>query len=131
MQALERAHLKFKNEYTIYEKGKKLPKYCLDFAVFGDYCKIDVECDGHEFHSKQKDCIWDASRNIWLKTHGWDDILRFPEERIKNDIDSCLNEIISVIKSNDEIKKKSLNSRLLIFKILKNLILIWYLIQLG
>ena len=50
--------------------------FYLDFALFCKERKIDIECDGDEFHSKLADVKRDKKRNNLLESLGWA-VLRF------------------------------------------------------
>ena len=60
----------FTNHYT---------KYILDFALFKNKVKIDIELDGWNFHKHQEE--YDEERNEYLKMCGWI-VLRYPTKKI-------------------------------------------------
>jgi very-short-patch-repair endonuclease len=66
----------------------KISKYSLDMAI--PSLKIAIEADGEFWHYSNSDQIAkDARRDEYLKSLGWV-TLRFPGEKIKKDIMSCV-----------------------------------------
>lgn len=66
--------------------------YCLDFGVFCKRGKIDVECDGREFHSGENAHEKDRRRNNELTSYGWS-ILRFSGREINETPKGCVKKI--------------------------------------
>ncbi|WP_061810493.1 endonuclease domain-containing protein [Rossellomorea vietnamensis] len=80
----------FFDEQVYVKKGNK--HYEFDFVVYGDFCKVVVECDGpHHFQNHR----WykDLMRDLWTVTNDFQDVLRFNRSQIRNNIDGCLTEI--------------------------------------
>ena len=66
-KALERAKINFIEQYPVKERtGDFAPKYMLDFLVTSGNFRIDVECDGEEFHSGYNKHKKDIYRDAWL-----------------------------------------------------------------
>lgn len=62
-------------ERQVYESvGKK--NYCLDFALFCQNGRVDVECDGDTWHATPEQIPQDNERNNDLEKKGWA-VLRF------------------------------------------------------
>jgi very-short-patch-repair endonuclease len=64
-------------------------RYRLDFAISPKMLKINVECDGKDYH----DIEWtqiekDRQRNAYLTSKGWA-VLRFSGRSIHRDISEC------------------------------------------
>jgi len=111
--ALKKANIKYKSQYTIHDaKDKWNAKYILDFLVYGEYCKIAVECDGNTYHGSLKAKEHDLKRDLWVKQIGIDDTLRFDTEQIKYNMDGIIKHIKNMIQAYDKVKydkqKKSL-----------------------
>ncbi|MFC1613516.1 endonuclease domain-containing protein [Patescibacteria group bacterium] len=71
-------------------------KYFLDLAIFCRSGKIDIECDGKEYHSPDEAVIKDRLRNNQLASHGWC-VLRFSGQEINHNIENCINVIEKTI----------------------------------
>ena len=68
--------------------------YWLDFALFHNGKKLDIEVDGESWH---KDAAGnrlekDIDRNIYIKAQGWD-VMRFWVYELKEDMEKCLTKI--------------------------------------
>lgn len=109
-EALTIGGFKFQEEVSIYETktSNPMPKYIVDFVVYGELCKIAVECDGRTYHSKYKQRKHDALRDLWLIQHGFSDVLRYGTKDIKRHIYRCIDEIRRVLEANDNVKKERL-----------------------
>ena len=92
--ALKAAGLPFRREHVILHQRRV--KYRLDFALFCKRGKLDIECDSRRFHANPVQHAKDASRDKWLKRHGWT-TLRFGEHEVYNDVEVCLGEINTAI----------------------------------
>lgn len=104
--ALNEANIKFKAQYTVYDgnKDKWNAKYTLDFLVYGEFCKIAVECDGNTYHGSSEARERDLRRDLWVKQLAFDDTLRFNTEQIKYNLDGCIKQIKNMIHAYDKIK---------------------------
>ncbi len=67
-------------------------KYFLDFAIFCDEGKIDVECNGDTWHSQPETIAGDNERNNFLTSRGWS-VLRFSGNEINENAADCLDKI--------------------------------------
>lgn len=79
-------------------------QYRLDFAISPNRLKINVECDGRDYH----DIEWtqiekDRQRNAYLTSKGWA-VLRFSGSLIHRDVKSCGK----VIEDTIRIRKRQL-----------------------
>lgn len=72
--------------------------YCLDFALLCKNGRIDIECDGREFHSGEPAHEKDRKRNNELASYGWS-VLRFSGKEIYKTPGSCVGKIKRTIKS--------------------------------
>lgn len=66
--------------------------YVVDFAI--PECQLVIECDGDYWHTLPKQQIKDKRKDMYLKHEGWR-VLRLWEHSIRNDINGCLQEVIS------------------------------------
>ncbi|HDR7869738.1 TPA: DUF559 domain-containing protein [Bacillus wiedmannii] len=98
-QALKKAGIKYKSQYTVFDsnKNKWNAKYTLDFLIYGEYCRIAVECDGNTYHSSKEAKQHDTYRDMWINYQGFDDTLRFNTEKIKYNIAGVIKEIKAAI----------------------------------
>lgn len=74
--------------------GDKEVNYCLDFAVFCQNGKLDVECDGDTWHAQKERIPEDNLRNNYLTSKGWS-VLRFGSKEINEDISYCIKTVKS------------------------------------
>lgn len=105
-EALKKAGLRYKSQYSIEDKYKDKwnSKYILDFVVYGDFCKIVVECDGTTYHSSQKAQEHDLKRDLWVKAYKeFDDTLRFNTKQIMNNIESVIEDIKKNLSTYDKL----------------------------
>lgn len=93
----------YKNHYGYYRKKSDVPKYISDFVVCGEKSKIVVECDGFRYHSSNTCKARDAVRDLWMITHGYDDVLRFTSHDIFNHLQSCIRKIKNSLFKMDRI----------------------------
>jgi len=72
----------------------EVEKYNLDFAVFKDNRRLDVEVDGERYHKDWtgEHCKRDQIRNQRLFELGWD-VKRFWVYEIRDNIDECVKQI--------------------------------------
>lgn len=68
--------------------------YKLDFALFHNGKKLDIEVDGERWHKDAagKRLEKDIDRNIYVKSQGWD-VMRFWVYELKEDMGKCLTKI--------------------------------------
>ncbi|MBU2637774.1 MAG: AAA family ATPase [Nanoarchaeota archaeon] len=85
---LEKDKIKFHYQYETKVKGNKL--YRLDFALFVNKNKYDIEIDGDKAHSQKIES--DSLRNTHLKLEGWK-IRRFRAVDIQNNLGKVMEEI--------------------------------------
>ncbi|RAP74364.1 endonuclease domain-containing protein [Paenibacillus montanisoli] len=80
--------------------------YIYDFVIYGKYCTIIVECDGphHKLISQETK---DAIRDLWSVTHGFQTVLRFSEEQIRNQMNDCILHIRNNIDLYDKVLMNS------------------------
>jgi len=74
--------------YVAEEKGK----YYLDFAIFCEKGKVDVECNGDTWHSQPETIVTDNARNNFLTSRGWS-VLRFSSKDINGHMSDCLDKV--------------------------------------
>jgi very-short-patch-repair endonuclease len=95
-QALKNCRIKAIGGYSIME-NKRL-RYRLDFAIFCQKGKINIECDDLKWHSQPRHRSRDKKRDRWLKKQGWT-VLRFGGEEIKNNTASCVKILKQAIQN--------------------------------
>ena len=84
----------YEREYFIkMDNGKT---YRLDFALFPESKKVDLECDNEKYHSISSQKIIDKKRDFQMKKMGWK-ILRLKGSDIINDIDGCVKKIREIL----------------------------------
>lgn len=75
----------------------QVDQYKLDLAVFDQKNdrKLNIECDGHEFHSDEKGELItkDRIRNLKMIEQGWD-VKRFWNNQIRDNLQNCVSQII-------------------------------------
>ena len=107
--SLKNTGIKYISQYAMYDRlGKRMkwnPKYIVDFVVFGKQSKIAIECDGVTYHSTKFARAYDTERDIWLLNRGFDDVLRFDSEDIRQDLSGCLKRVQSSIANWDQFYK--------------------------
>ncbi len=71
-----------------------LEKYILDFALFDNERKLDIEIDGEHYHKSWNGelCYRDQLRNQRIFELGWD-VKRFWVYEVRDDIEGCINKI--------------------------------------
>lgn len=75
-------------------KSYQIGIYEYDFA-FPQF-KVDVEIDGST-HLQEKVKLIDQRRDEWSEKNGWK-VIRFSAKKVKQDINSCINELRSLLK---------------------------------
>ena len=95
-QALKKRRIKAIGGYSIME-NKRL-RYRLDFAIFCQRGKINVECDDLRWHSQPKQRAKDKKRDHWLRKRGWR-VFRFSGEEIKNNTSTCIKILKQTIQN--------------------------------
>jgi len=95
-QALKKWGIKAGGGYSIME-NKRL-RYRLDFAIFCQNGKINIECDDLKWHSQPRQRAKDKKRDRWLRKRGWT-IFRFTGEEIKNNIATCVKILKQTIQN--------------------------------
>lgn len=105
-EELKKAGIRYKAQYSIEDvnKDKWNSKYILDFVVYGEICKIAVECDGNTYHSSRNAKERDLKRDLWIKAYKeFDDTLRFNTEQIMDQIELVIKEIKKYILIYDKL----------------------------
>lgn len=91
--ALLRNNLLFNEQvYTTTEDSH----FIFDFVVYGEACKIVVECDG-PFHNSIKDSL----RDLWTIQNGIQSVLRFEQFEIYLNVQECIVKIKNEIQRLD------------------------------
>jgi ribonuclease HI len=110
--ALKEAGVKYVCQYAVYDRkdGRRKwePKYITDFAVFGEFSRIALECDGLRYHFTDEARARDTERDIWLINTGFDDVIHFNSDQIKENISHCIEMVEKSINSWDQFRKKRL-----------------------
>ncbi|OIO90941.1 MAG: hypothetical protein AUJ92_17580 [Armatimonadetes bacterium CG2_30_59_28] len=77
--------------------GVNSKRYALDFAVFCEDGKVDIEADGDLYHSNPEHAEQDNRRNNALAVDGWH-VLRFTEHQIREEMaEYCLPSVAQTI----------------------------------
>jgi very-short-patch-repair endonuclease len=80
---------------------KEQKHFQFDFVVYGEYCRVVVECDGpHHFQQEQR--YKDSLRDVWTITHGFQDVLRFNRYQLRTEINNCIRKIAQTITKLDQ-----------------------------
>ena len=80
-----------------YEYADNNRKYYLDFVVFCKGGKIDVECDGDQFHMGYDNVYYDKTRNNELEGNKWK-VLRYTTKHFNEDEPHIRNTLRKSIK---------------------------------
>lgn len=72
----------YEREYYIHVDNNR--KYHLDFAIFCENGKIDVECDGDAFHMGYDNVYYDKTRNNELESIQWK-VLRYTSKHFEEE----------------------------------------------
>ncbi len=122
-EALDKEGIKYKAQFTLLnaKEDKWNYKYVLDFLVYGEFCKIAVECDGNTYHSSKNAKERDLKRDLWVKNQGIDDNLRFNTEEMKYNIQGVIKQIKDTLKAYDKIRydknlKSSFDPKMMVTK---------------
>lgn len=87
-------------------------RFLLDFAIFCNGGKIDVETDGDSYHIGKEEGGRNNLRNNALATAGWQ-VLRFNTAQIQEQTaDYCVPEILKTINRLDGLEEESIAPRL-------------------
>lgn len=97
----KRMGYRIQREYPMYDEGRLELRYSLDI-VFIDgntsYPVLDVETDGLTYHSGYQQMSNDRARDRWLLIRGIP-TMRFTSREVFNDIESCVEQVESALKS--------------------------------
>lgn len=86
---LENAGISYVFQYPI-------GKYILDFFIQQGNIKLNVECDGQEFHSSFEAKEYDNERDKFMKSKGFK-VIRFPGIIVWNNPKFCVEKIIKIL----------------------------------
>ena len=87
-EQLKRNKVRINPQYWTKVRDKKA--YRLDFGLFVNGKKYDIEVDGDKAHSDKND--YDILRDIHLRMDGWK-IRRYPANQIQNNLGTVVEEI--------------------------------------
>jgi very-short-patch-repair endonuclease len=91
---LKRAQIHAERQYPVEIEGQF---YFLDFAIFCNKGKIDVETDGDTWHIGPEPALVDRQRDNNLASQGWQ-VLRFNTTEIQErSVDYCVSKVMSTI----------------------------------
>ena len=95
-EALKKAGLNPISQYPVNQ-------YRLDFAIIYGDTHLDVEVDGELYHKEWDGarCKADIIRDIRLSALGWQ-IKRFWVYRVRDEMDECVNEVISALQESGD-----------------------------
>lgn len=85
-EAFKGERLEAERQYFLEAGGKT---YCLDFALFCQNGKINIECDGDRWHAAVEKIPDDNERNNHLESKGWS-VLRFNGKQLADEMPRCL-----------------------------------------
>ena len=77
---IDKMEIQYEREWREYVDDEKF--YYLDFAIFCTKGKINIECDGDEFHTAYDDVYRDKTRNNELESYQWK-VLRYTTKHFK------------------------------------------------
>ncbi len=85
----------------------QVEKYTLDFALFDDDRKLNIEIDGERYHKDMTGelCKRDQIRNQRLYELGWD-VQRFWVYEIRDDLENCIQKIKDWLEEKETIKNR-------------------------
>jgi very-short-patch-repair endonuclease len=107
-QALKSARIFAERQWK--EPIVKKNYYQLDFAIFCNKGKIDIEADGDTWHSQRDRIALDNKRNNDLEKRGWH-VLRFNGEEIRDEKAKYLVQVQETINTLDGLKDDGLVPR--------------------
>jgi len=81
-----------------YYVSEKKANYCLDFAIFCEKGKVDVECNGDKWHNQPEYVERDKERSNFLTSRGWS-VLRFTSTKINNSMPDCLYKVKNTVNN--------------------------------
>jgi very-short-patch-repair endonuclease len=86
----------------------QVEKYALDFAVFSNKRRLNIEVDGERYHRNWTGelCRRDQIRNLRMNELGWD-VMRFWVYEIRDDLDGCLKKVSDWIAKGELAKVSS------------------------
>ncbi len=93
---LEDLNIDYKREYILRINKDKF--YRLDFAIFTNNRKIDIECDGEKWHSIKAQMEKDRVRDNDLISFDWE-VIRLKEKFIINKKNECIELLKRKIKT--------------------------------
>lgn len=91
--ALDHREVSHEFQYPIYS-SLGLKRYVCDFAI--PHAMLIVECDGDYWHAQPKAIASDKRKDKYLKERGYT-VLRFSETEINQDVDKCVQVILSYL----------------------------------
>jgi len=95
-------------EQVYVRKGNK--HFQFDFVVYGECCKIVVECDGPH-HQQGERWYKDLLRDLWTVNNDFQDVLRFNRYQLRTNISQCIQAIWETIIDLDNALKADLKRR--------------------
>jgi very-short-patch-repair endonuclease len=105
---LKRRRIEAQRQYFV-QVGKR--HYALDFAIFCNDGKLDVETDGDAWHLGRESASEDNERDNDLTSKGWD-ILRFRGQRIREEmVEYCIPKIMETVNRLDGLTANGLIPR--------------------
>jgi very-short-patch-repair endonuclease len=99
---LKRKKIEAERQYLI---GEGKVRYYLDFAIFCQKGKIDVECNGDFWHSQKRQIFKDNQRDNFLTSQGWS-VLRFGSKEINKSLQACLELIKKIVNGKGGIQNQ-------------------------
>jgi very-short-patch-repair endonuclease len=91
---LKRARIRAERQYPVKVENQF---YFLDFAIFCNEGKIDVETDGDTWHSEPERIPLDNQRDTAMASHGWY-VIRFNTTQIhEQPVDYCVSKVMATI----------------------------------
>jgi very-short-patch-repair endonuclease len=106
--ALLRSNIFFSEQvYAKTEQGF----YIFDFVVYGDVCKVVVECDGPHHEDLYRKFL-DSRRDLWCIQNNVQNVLRFSMFEIYKSVEKCIQIIQKEIKTLDAVLSNDVEKRI-------------------
>jgi very-short-patch-repair endonuclease len=91
---MKKLEMRAERQFYVEQKGDS---YCLDFALFCQNGKLEVETDGDKWHADPDRIPYDNRRNNALAAQGWQ-VLRFNTSQVREEMtEYCVPQIVKTV----------------------------------